>query len=389
MPITRDEENQQENRTWLCAVVFLDVVGYTKGSVEQQIKIKDHMNSVVEKSIERVDEIDRIIVDSGDGAAICFLGDPEDSLFCAVKLRDGFDLLSNQETVQYEVCIGINLGPVKVVKDVNNRRNVLGDGINVAQRIMGFAGSGQIFVSRSFYEVISCLSQEYESLFHYQGKKKDKHEREHTVYEFNIPENVAMRVEEITSELKSDVSPTAQTDTDTKTDEIEQPLSANSKTSSTHPGYEWDPKILRTAEDELARQIGPLAKILVKKIATTTNDMYKLYEQLADTITDTSHRDAFLKHMPRVSTIEEYSDPKTIKPDSSSPDTVNNRQWNDQDLEKIEHHLSEYMGPLSKVLVSKAAKKTGDVKELYDMLAQQIDDVNAREAFTKTLARLS
>ena len=76
MAITQDVENRQEKRTWLSAVVFLDVVGYTKGSVERQIKIKDHMNRVVEKSIENVDEVDRIIVDSGDGAAICFLGDP-------------------------------------------------------------------------------------------------------------------------------------------------------------------------------------------------------------------------------------------------------------------------------------------------------------------------
>ncbi len=387
MPITRDEESQQEKRTWLCAVVFLDVVGYTKGSVEQQIKIKDHMNSVVEKSIEGVDEIDRIIVDSGDGAAICFLGDPEDSLFCAVKLRDGFDLLSNQEAVQYEVCIGVNLGPVKVVKDVNNRRNVLGDGINVAQRIMSFAGSGQIFVSRSFYEVISCLSQEYDSLFHYQGKKRDKHEREHTVYEFNIPENVAKPVDKKTSELEPDKSITPQIVI--QSDETEQPQTASLKTNSVHPGYEWDPKILRTAEDELARQIGPLAKVLVRKIATTTNDIYKLYEQLADTITDTGHRDAFLSHMPRVSTIESYSDPKTIKPGTDRPGTTSNRQWSDQDLEKIEQQLSEYMGPLSKVLVSKAAKKTSDVKELCDLLAQQIDDVKAREAFSKSIASLS
>jgi len=387
MPITREEEDQQEKRTWLCAVVFLDVVGYTKGSVEQQIKIKDHMNSVVEKSIEGVDEIDRIIVDSGDGAAICFLGDPEDSLFCAVKLRDGFDLLSNQETAQYEVCIGVNLGPVKVVKDVNNRRNVLGDGINVAQRIMSFAGSGQIFVSRSFYEVISCLSQEYENLFHYQGKKRDKHEREHAVYEFNIPEKVAKPVEKNTSELKPDTSKTPQINI--QSHDTEQPLTASLKTNSAHPGYEWDPKILRTAEDELARQIGPLAKVLVKKIAKTTNDIYKLYEQLADTITDTSHRDTFLKHMPRVSTIEDYSDPKTIKPDSDRSSTASNRQWNDRDLKKIEQQLSEYMGPLSKVLVSKAANKTSDVKELCDLLAQQIDDVKAREAFVKTLSGLS
>ena len=47
MPITHEEVSRQEKRTWLSAVVFLDVVEYTKGSVETQIKIKDHMNSVI------------------------------------------------------------------------------------------------------------------------------------------------------------------------------------------------------------------------------------------------------------------------------------------------------------------------------------------------------
>ena len=48
---------------------------------------------------------------------------------------------------------------------------------------MNFAYAGQIFVSRSFYEVVGCLSEEYAALFSYLGKRADKHVREYEVYE--------------------------------------------------------------------------------------------------------------------------------------------------------------------------------------------------------------
>ena len=80
------------------------------------------------------------------------------------------------------VRMGINLGPVRLVKDLNGQMNIIGDGINVAQRVMSFAGPGQLLVSRSFYEVVSCLSRDYASLFSYEGARTDKHVREHEVY---------------------------------------------------------------------------------------------------------------------------------------------------------------------------------------------------------------
>ena len=60
--------------------------------------------------------------------------------------------------------------------------NIIGDGINVAQRVMSFARPGQLLVSRSFYEVVSCLSRDYAKLFHHEGSRTDKHVREHEVY---------------------------------------------------------------------------------------------------------------------------------------------------------------------------------------------------------------
>jgi hypothetical protein len=60
--------------------------------------------------------------------------------------------------------------------------NIIGDGINVAQRVMSFARPGQLLVSRSFYEVVSCLSRDYLNLFRHEGSRTDKHVREHEVY---------------------------------------------------------------------------------------------------------------------------------------------------------------------------------------------------------------
>jgi hypothetical protein len=80
------------------------------------------------------------------------------------------------------VRFGINLGPVRVVNDINGRPNIIGDGINVAQRIMSFAQPNQILVSRSYYEITSRLTQEISQMFDYSGVKHDKHVRDHEVY---------------------------------------------------------------------------------------------------------------------------------------------------------------------------------------------------------------
>ena len=165
------------HRTFIATVVFIDIVGYSERPVMQQVDIKTRLNAMVAAVLEHVPVSDRMMLDTGDGAALCFLGDPEDAVFAASNLR-GNTLASGPELA---LRIGINLGPVRVVKDVNGQPNMLGDGINVAQRVMSFAQPNQILVSRSYYEIVSRLSQEYSRLFQYVGIHRDKHVREHEV----------------------------------------------------------------------------------------------------------------------------------------------------------------------------------------------------------------
>jgi hypothetical protein len=178
----------QTNRTFICSVVFVDLVDYSKKPVVEQLAIKDHFTAQLSEGLKDVAINDRIVLDTGDGAAMSFLGDPEDALFVGMSLRDTMKALAAAQAgaaAMKDPCsirIGINLGPIKLVRDINGQPNIVGDGINVAQRIMSFAQPGQILVSRSYYDVVSCLSDEYGKLFSYDGSRTDKHVREHDVY---------------------------------------------------------------------------------------------------------------------------------------------------------------------------------------------------------------
>jgi class 3 adenylate cyclase len=178
---------ESSSRTLVCSVLFLDIAEYSKKAVADQLQLKQAFNLVLAKALEEVPARDRIILDTGDGAAVTFMGDPEDALFAAMSVRDmsatlppATGILGHAQGLP--VRLGVNLGPVRLVKDLNGQMNIIGDGINVAQRVMSFSRPGQLLVSRSFYEVVSCLSRDYLALFRHEGSRTDKHVREHEVY---------------------------------------------------------------------------------------------------------------------------------------------------------------------------------------------------------------
>src|SRR3954447_11393122 len=200
------------NRTFICSVVFIDLVGYSKKPVTEQIRLKTSLTNNLSEAIKDIPVNDRIILDTGDGAAISFLGDPEDALFVTLQLREMM-MAEAMTATQVEasgddsVRMGINLGPVKLVKDINGHPNIIGDGINVAQRIMSFARPGQIVVSRSYYDVVSNLASEYAKLFPYEGSRPDKHVREHEIYVVGHNEGALQKARDGMKDRASTTSP--------------------------------------------------------------------------------------------------------------------------------------------------------------------------------------
>jgi Flp pilus assembly protein TadD/class 3 adenylate cyclase len=190
---------EKMDRTWLCSVLFMDIVNYSRQSVDVQMKWKARFNGYLGEAIREVPESERVILDTGDGAAVCFLGAPEAAMFAALHLWHSFVKDEREQQQGLRVRTGVNLGPVKLVKDINGSLNAIGDGMNVGQRIMSFAPENQILVSQSYFQVVSCLSDDYKALFKLKGIETDKHVREHTVYSLLPPGSAEPQAEDLSA----------------------------------------------------------------------------------------------------------------------------------------------------------------------------------------------
>jgi class 3 adenylate cyclase len=279
---------ERNNRTWICSVLFLDIVGYTKLSVSSQMDVKGHFCSLVTEALLDIPSDDCINLDTGDGMAICYLGDPEDILFIGIGLKDAFVDLENTCNIVYKVRLGINLGPVKIVEDINGQRNTIGDGINIAQRIMNFAGDNQLLVSRSFYDVVSCMSDECKNMFHYLGRREDKHVRKHAVYEVVPHGSSGAQHDDMV--MGSTPQEDGEGTTENKVDSITEAV----RVSQSDTTIKFDEAALRNVEKDLVGYVGPLAKILVKKASKKARSLDELRRMLADEIPTDDCRRQFL-----------------------------------------------------------------------------------------------
>jgi class 3 adenylate cyclase len=172
-----------DQQTRMAAVVFADLVGFSKKSVPAQLAAKDALTVLLRRLVTSYPKEGRVVLDTGDGAAVGFLVSPEFALGLALRLRHELIGAPADALLKTgDLRLGINLGPLKVVTDVNGQPNMVGEGINSAERIMSFAEPGQTTASRSFQEAVSYLDPSFQGLFEPLGTRADKHGREHEVF---------------------------------------------------------------------------------------------------------------------------------------------------------------------------------------------------------------
>lgn len=333
---------EHANRTLIATVVFIDIVGYSRYAVSEQMQLKTRFNEIIGDALAEVAQNERVLLDTGDGAALCFLGDPEHGLFVANAVRDATRHAT--DTPVLALRMGINLGPVKLIKDINGQPNVIGDAINAAQRIMSFADPQQILVSRSFYELVSCLKPEYGLLFHYLGIRQDKHVREHELYAIDFPGTTAVAPGQAAS------------------------LSGQAGVAAVFPDT-----LLAQLESALLKYMGPIAKVLVRKVARESSSLEVLCRLLAENIPVPAQQAAFLLEAGALCGIA----PGNGVPSSTSAAAA----LDAEQLAAVQQHLANYIGPLAKVLVRRAQKNCANLAELCHALAQHIENEHDRRAF--------
>ena len=137
-------------------VLFIDIVGYSKLSINDQHAAVEELNRIVRASEEfqRAEAANRLIrIPTGDGMVLVFYSNPEAPAQCAVEISGAL-----KEHPRLQLRMGIHSGPVSEVVDVNERANLAGAGINMAKRVMDCGDAGHILLSKHVAEDL----EEYE-----------------------------------------------------------------------------------------------------------------------------------------------------------------------------------------------------------------------------------
>lgn len=179
-------------------VLFVDLVGYSKLSINEQHAAVDELTQIVRaaEEFQKAEASERLIkIATGDGMALVFYSSPVAPVRCAMELSRA---LKAHPTLR--VRMGIHSGPVSGVIDVSGRTNLTGAGINTAQRVMDCGDAGHILLSKHAAEDLA-ESDDWRPFLHDLGTCEVKHGIKLHLVNFNdaeagrraVPQKVQMQ----------------------------------------------------------------------------------------------------------------------------------------------------------------------------------------------------
>jgi hypothetical protein len=167
---------------------FIDIVAASNPKIPTKNQVKkiivlNELISRTETFQKRIPEA-TVILPTGDGMAIGFADSPEKPMRLAMELHSGINRYNKTQKGDdiLLVRIGIDMGPVYVIKDLNNMDNVWGPGIILTRRVMDLAGDMNIFASARIADDVLKLSGEYKKIVHPIGDYSIKHGEELQIY---------------------------------------------------------------------------------------------------------------------------------------------------------------------------------------------------------------
>ena len=125
-------------------VLFMDIVGFSKLLVDEQSNCSRRLNQIVRNTDQfRAAEAEGKLIrlPTGDGMVLVFFTSPEAPMRCAVEIARAL-----KDCSDFGLRMGIHSGPVNKITDVNDRSNLAGGGINIAQRVMDCGDAGHILL---------------------------------------------------------------------------------------------------------------------------------------------------------------------------------------------------------------------------------------------------
>jgi len=171
-PGTDMSEINKQAELEIAHVLLIDVVGYSKLLVNEQIELLQDLNQIVRSSecFQAAETKGKLIrVPTGDGMALLFFHSPEEPVRCALEISRTL-----QGYPHIQLRMGVHSGPVNQVTDVNDKTNIAGPGLNVAQRVMDCGDAGHILLSGHIAEDLTQY-RHWQPYLHDLGECQVKH----------------------------------------------------------------------------------------------------------------------------------------------------------------------------------------------------------------------
>jgi TolB-like protein/class 3 adenylate cyclase/Tfp pilus assembly protein PilF len=153
-------------------LLLIDVVGYSKLLVNEQIEQMQELNRIVRSTecFQAAEKSGKLIrVPTGDGMALLFFRSPEEPVRCALEIQQAL-----KEHPDIQLRMGIHSGPVNQVTDVNDQVNVAGSGINIGQRVVECGDAGHILLSKHLADDLAQY-RHWQPYLHDLGECEVKH----------------------------------------------------------------------------------------------------------------------------------------------------------------------------------------------------------------------
>lgn len=155
------------------SVVFLKIAEFTHRPVEEQVRLKGVAEGAVAAALACLREVERIVLEAADGAAVVVLGNPAAALEFARRATAG--------EPNGALMAGISHGPVRVA-GASSSPIVLGDGIVMADAAAGFAPRGRIAATREYRDALVRIAPDAAAHLIPAGTHNDARDRSYEIF---------------------------------------------------------------------------------------------------------------------------------------------------------------------------------------------------------------
>ncbi len=172
--------------------VFLDVVGFSSRTPDEQVRIVRAMNKIVAGTLNTfLPGVLHILIPTGDGLCIAVLADePIDiHLKIALNVLEKLDAHNKHEAPasqeSFQLRIDLNEGMDSLITDIKGSVNVIGEHINMSQRIMSASEPNGILVGVNVFSSLKEI-EAHRGRFVHSPFTEPKYQKTIEAYRYSI-----------------------------------------------------------------------------------------------------------------------------------------------------------------------------------------------------------